>query len=48
MSIGVRPRILLDTTYLLPIVGINVKGLDEVLIALSRVRRRFKTEFCYT
>ncbi len=48
MSIGVRPRILLDTTYLLPIVGINVKGIDEVLIALSRMRRRFKAEFYYT
>lgn len=28
--------------------GINVKGIDEVLIALSRMRRRFKAEFYYT
>ncbi|GAB6947220.1 PIN domain-containing protein [Vulcanisaeta sp. JCM 16161] len=48
MSIGAGIRILLDTTYLLPIVGINVKGVEEVLIALSRVRRRFRAEFYYT
>ncbi|WP_243675782.1 hypothetical protein [Vulcanisaeta distributa] len=28
--------------------GINVKGLDDVLIALSRVRKRFRAEFYYT
>ncbi|WP_243677815.1 hypothetical protein [Vulcanisaeta distributa] len=28
--------------------GVNVKGVDEVLIALSRVRKRFRAEFYYT
>jgi hypothetical protein len=32
----------------LPIVGINVKGIDEALKALSRARRKFRAEFYYT
>ncbi|WP_243666317.1 PIN domain-containing protein [Vulcanisaeta sp. JCM 16159] len=28
--------------------GVNVKGVDEALIALSRVRKRFRAEFYYT
>ena len=48
MSTGARLRILLDTTYLLPIVGIQVRGIDDALRALSRVKRRFRAEFYYT
>ena len=48
MSTGARLRILLDTTYLLPIVGIQVRGIDDALRALSRVKRKFRAEFYYT
>ena len=48
MSTGARLKILLDTTYLLPIMGIQVKGIDDALRALSRVKRRFRAEFYYT
>ncbi len=41
-------RILLDTTYLLPIVGIDVEGIEKVLNALSKLHRLGRVEIFYT
>lgn len=47
-SLGERIRILLDTTYLLPIVGIEVEGIEEVLKVLERLYRLGRAEIYYT
>jgi len=41
-------RILLDTTYLLPIVGINVSGVEETLSILEKLYRSKSVEIFYT
>ena len=41
-------KILLDTTYLLPIVGINVAGIKEALEALSKLKEKRDAQFYYT
>lgn len=41
-------RILLDSTYLLPIVGIAVKDVEEVLKVLERLYRADAVELYYT
>ncbi|MCX8137562.1 PIN domain-containing protein [Pyrobaculum aerophilum] len=46
MSSGLK--ILLDTTYLLPVVGIHVEGIEEVIKALSRLWKRGSAQFYYT
>ncbi len=43
-----RVRILLDTTYLLPIVGVDVEGVGEALKALKRLYRLGRVEIYYT
>ena len=43
-----KPKILLDSTYLLPIVGVKVEGIDDVLRALAEIWRERKAEFYYT
>ncbi|MEB2835858.1 MAG: PIN domain-containing protein [Desulfurococcales archaeon] len=43
-----RLRILLDTTYLLPIVGVDVEGVGEALRALERLYRLGRAEVYYT
>ena len=48
MRSSVKLKILLDSTYLLPMVGIEVKGINEILIALKKLKRRKLTEFYYT
>ncbi|ABM81172.1 PIN domain-containing protein [Hyperthermus butylicus] len=47
-SSGERIRILLDTTYLLPIVGIDVEGVEEALRVLERLYRLGRAEIYYT
>ncbi len=41
-------RILLDSTYLLPILGIDVEGVDKALEVLGRLKSDGKAEFYYT
>ncbi len=41
-------RILLDSTYLLPILGIEVEGVGKALEVLGRLRSDGKAEFYYT
>ena len=41
-------RILLDTTYLLPIVGVDVEGVRETLEALEKLYRLGRVEIYYT
>jgi len=41
-------RILLDSTYILPVVGVEVEGLREALVALKELRRKRKARFYYT
>ena len=41
-------RILLDSTYILPVVGVEVEGLREALVALRELRRERKAKFYYT
>ena len=41
-------RILLDSTYILPIVGVEVEGLREALAALRELRRERRAKFYYT
>lgn len=48
MSSSADLRILLDSTYILPIVGVEVEGLDEILVVLKRLRRNKKASFYYT
>ncbi len=43
-----RIRILLDTTYLLPIVGVDVEGIEEALRVLEKLYRLGKAEIYYT
>ena len=40
MNIGIGTRILLDATYLLPMVGVQVKNIDETLKVLSRIYKK--------
>jgi len=41
-------RILLDTTYLLPIVGVDVVGVEQALRVLKKLRDRGVAEYYYT
>ena len=41
-------KLLLDSTYLLPIVGVEVEGIEEALIFLKRLRDEGKAEYYYT
>ncbi len=41
-------RILLDSTYMLPILGIEVEDVTDVLVVLRDLRRRRIAEFYYT
>jgi len=41
-------KLLLDSTYLLPIVGVEVEGIEEALILLKRLRDEEKAEYYYT
>ncbi|MDK2463587.1 MAG: PIN domain-containing protein [Candidatus Korarchaeota archaeon] len=41
-------RILLDSTYLLPILGVDVEGVDEALRVLKGLRSGRRAEFYYT
>jgi len=41
-------KLLLDSTYLLPIVGVEVEGIEEALIFLKRLRDEEKAEYYYT
>ncbi len=43
-----RIRVLLDTTYLLPVVGIEVEGVEKSLIILKNMYRSGKVEIYYT
>ena len=42
MSSSNKLKVLLDTTYLLPIVGIDVEGVKEVLVLLGKLRNEDK------
>ena len=41
-------KLLLDSTYLLPIVGVEVKGVENTLILLKKLRDKEKAEYYYT
>ena len=41
-------RILLDSTYLLPIIGIDIENTNEVLFSLKKLRDEEKAEYYYT
>ncbi|BES82412.1 PIN domain-containing protein [Pyrodictium abyssi] len=43
-----RIRILLDTTYLLPVVGVDVEGVEEALTVLEKLYRLGRAEIYYT
>ena len=48
MSSLKKLRILLDSTYLLPIVGIDVEGINKVLLLLKKLHDENKAEYYYT
>jgi hypothetical protein len=48
MSSSGKLRIILDSTYLLPIVGIGVEDVDEALLLLKRLRDEDKAEYYYS
>ncbi len=48
MSSSERIKILLDTTYLLPIVGVDVDGIDKVMHILKKLRDKGIAEYYYT
>jgi len=39
-----RLGLLLDTTYILPVLGVEVEGVERVLEALQRLKRRREVE----
>jgi len=41
-------RLLLDTTYILPILGVEVEGVEGALEALRRLKRRKQVEIYYS
>ncbi len=48
MTSSERIRVLLDTTYLLPIVGVHVEGVEAALEMLGRLYRAGRLEAYYT
>lgn len=48
MSSSVKLKILLDSTYILPIVGVEVEGINKALTVLRELRRRKEAKFYYT
>ncbi len=48
MNSSDKLRLLLDSTYLLPIVGVEVEGIDKALLTLRKLRRRGVLEVYYT
>ena len=48
MNSSGRMRILLDSTYLLPIVGVDVVGVERVIRILKKLRDRGDAEYYYT
>lgn len=48
MNSSAKLRILLDSTYILPILGVEVEGIDEALEVLRRLRRKEDVMFYYT
>ena len=41
-------KLLLDSTYLLPIVGVEVEGIEDALILLKKLRDKKEAEYYYT
>ena len=48
LSSSTELKILLDSTYILPIVGVEVEDIDKALIILKKLRRERKARFYYT
>jgi len=48
MRSSARLRILLDSTYLLPILGVEVEGIESGLATLRKLRRENRATFHYT
>lgn len=48
MRFSARLGLLLDTTYILPVLGVEVEGVERVLEALQRLRRRREVEIYYS
>ena len=48
MSSSEKIKILLDSTYLLPIIGIDVEGISDTMVLLKSLRDRGVTEYYYT
>ena len=48
MSSSRKMKILLDTTYLLPIVGVDVVGVEQALHVLKKLRDQGVAEYYYT
>lgn len=45
MKSSEKLRLLLDSTYLLPILGVEVEGIRNTLILLKKLRDEGKTEY---
>ncbi|MEM3406941.1 MAG: PIN domain-containing protein [Nitrososphaerota archaeon] len=48
MNSSEKLKILLDSTYLLPIIGIDVENINEVLLLLKKLYDENKAEYYYT
>ncbi len=48
MNFSGKVRILLDSTYLLPIVGVDVEGVGDVMLILKKLRDEGVAEYYYT
>ena len=48
MKSSEKLRLLLDSTYLLPILGVEIEGIRNTLILLKKLRDEGKTEYYYT
>jgi len=48
MNYSGKIKILLDTTYLLPIVGIDVEDIEETITLLKSLRKESRLEIYYS
>lgn len=48
MNSSAELRLLLDTTYMLPILGVEVEGVEVTLEALRELKRRRRVEIYYS
>jgi len=48
MGSSAKLRILLDSTYILPMLGVEVEGVEDALTTMGRLRREERARFYYT